>query len=70
MFGCILFLLLLLIYGLFGGEGGGGGEGTESPYNITFTSLQRVLSSFTFMDRIFLPVKQLYINNKLWSAEM
>lgn len=25
---------------------------------------------FSFTDRIFLPVKQLYINNKLWSAEM
>jgi len=48
----------------------GGQGGTEDLYNMVFTSLQKVRSSSTFMDRIFLPVNQLYINNKLWRAEM
>jgi hypothetical protein len=47
-----------------------GGGGGEQKFFIIWHSHQRVLSSFTFMDRIFLPVKQLYINNKLLSAEM
>lgn len=51
--------------------------GGEQKFFIIWHSLQRVLSSFTFLDRIFLPVKQLYtnnkqlyINNKPLSAEM
>jgi hypothetical protein len=44
----------------------GGGQ----KFFIMCHPFQRVLSSFTFVDRIFLPVKQLYINSKLWSAKM
>jgi hypothetical protein len=46
-----------------------GGGGVQK-FFIIWHPLQRVLSSFTFMGRIFLPVKQLYINHKLWDAEL
>jgi len=44
----------------------GGGQ----KFFIMWHRFQRVLSSFTFTDRMFLPVKQLYINSKFWSAKM